>query len=82
MKTNRIVFRHKNKTIECFEEDGCWKCAVQGENNPRGPFKSPGEAVQEGIGVAEKQSAIRRRIKGKKSRQQPGLAAIMRKASS
>lgn len=83
MKYARIIFRHRNKTIECFEEDGCWHCAVQGEKNPRQPFKTPGEAVQEGINVAEKHAAIRSRLQRKKVKsKQTALASIMRKASS
>lgn len=82
MKFARIVFRHRDKTIECFEADGCWQCSVQGEKNPRHPFKSPGEAVQEGINVTEKHAAIRSRLQRKKTKlKQPALASIMRKAS-
>ncbi len=79
-KANRIVFRHRNKTIECYELDGAWHCSVQGEKAPRGPFKSPGKAVQEGISTAEKHSAIRGRIQQR--RQSTQLDAIIRKASS
>lgn len=78
-KTNRIIFRHHEKTIECYELDGAWRCAVQGEKRARGPFKSPGKAVQEGISTAEKHAAIRGRIEHRKS---TSLNAIMRKASS
>ena len=79
-KSNRIVFRHQSKTIECYELDGSWHCCVQGEKNPRGPFKSPGKAVQEGITTAEKHSAIRGRIQ--KRKKSTPLDSIMRKASS
>ncbi len=81
MKKNRIVFRHASKTIECYETDGSWHCSVQGEKKPRGPFKSPGKAVQEGIAVAEKHAAIRDRVDRRRESKQV-LADIMRKASS
>lgn len=75
MKDQRIVFRHRSKTVECWSTDGKWSCAVQGEKNPRGPFRSPGAAVQEGIEVAEKHSQIKRRMGA------PKLSDILRKAS-
>lgn len=90
-KSNRIVFRHCKKTVECYtvETDPGWMCAVQGEKNPRGPFKSPGEAVEEGIAVASKQHHVRARMKHQKvnkakvaSIRNPTLASIMRKAES
>lgn len=80
MKTDRIIFRHCAKTVECYHLDGSWHAAVQGERNPRGPFESPGKAVQEGISVAEKHGQIKRRLNGKK-KPNPDLRAILRKAS-
>jgi hypothetical protein len=87
-KSQRIVFRHCQKTVECYtvETDPGWMCSVQGEKNPRGPFTTPGEAVSEGIAVASQQHHVRARMKDKKVRarvatiKHPTLASILRKA--
>lgn len=86
MKSERIVFRCYGQTVECYLLDGSWWCAVQGETEARGPFKSSGKAVEQGLTVAEKARAIRRRIKKRKvsaTRSTPNtsLKALIRKAT-
>ena len=81
MKSDRIVFRHCQKTVECYSLDGSWHASVQGVKNPRGPFDTPGRAVQEGIAVAEKHNHIHKRVKSTRSKKNPKLQEILRKAS-
>lgn len=63
----RIVFRHHKGTVDVFQDQsGSWYCSVQGEDGHRGPFPTPGRAVEEGITGAEKRAQVRAAEKAKK----------------
>lgn len=82
MKKDRIVFRHRSRTVEVYSDDGAWRGAIQGEKEPRGPFKTPGSAVQACIEATEKQAHIRKRQEKKSPGRQSGhLQDMLRKAA-
>lgn len=74
MKKNRTVFRYRGKTVDCYSKDGKHWCAVQGEKDPRGPFKTSGKAVEGAISAVDKQDAVRRQL------QKKSISRIMQKA--
>ena len=78
-KAHRIVFRYREKTLDCYHADGAWHCAVQGEKNARGPAKTAGKAVEAGIAAVNKHHDIRERLlrRGKKK---PTVDSLMRRA--
>lgn len=79
----RIVFRHHKNTVDVFQErDGSWYVSVQGEEEARGPFTSPGKAVEGGIAGAEdraKTKPKRPTWKPKRKRKTPQTTKIDRK---
>ena len=73
MKEGRIVFRHQKTTVEAYKSDDRWVVSVQGEEELRGPFDSPGKAVEAGIEGAEARSKARSQRPKRKKKTAPTL---------
>lgn len=78
--TSRIVFRHAKSTLDVFRaEDGSWYCSVQGEESDRGPFQTPGKAIEAGIDGAEQRAQAKAAQPKRKHKRKKSKAKIDRK---
>ncbi len=66
--TDRIVFRHRKKTVEVYLAPDGWWYTCQGEK-AKGPHVSAGKAIEQSIGATE--TATKGGPPGRRKRQNP-----------
>lgn len=59
--SHRLVFRHRNVTIDLMSTREGWVFGVQGDTELYGPHDTGGVAIEEAIKQAEKQSHAKKR---------------------
>lgn len=77
----RIIFRHHKTTVDVFPEGpSSWYCSVQGDQQARGPFETPGKAVEAGIAGAEERAKTKpKRTQWKRKKRKTPTTKINRK---